>query len=397
MKKPLLSLYLLLLIWFTGQVSYGQTASPIIWPNEKARVWYARQGWLVGCNYTPANAINQLEMWQAETFDPVTIDKELGWAESIGMNTARVFLHDLLWQQDSLGFAQRIDRFLTIAAKHKIKPMFVFFDSCWDPNPQLGKQHAPTPGVHNSGWVQGPGRAALQDPSQHPRLESYVKGIVRRFGKDNRILAWDMWNEPDNDNASSYGKMEPANKVELVMQLLPRVFEWARSENPVQPLTCGVWKNDWSSPDKLNAMEKVQINYSDVISFHNYDGPEAFEKRIQWLLPYGRPLLCTEYMARGNGSTFQGTMPVAKKHRVALYNWGFVAGKTQTYLPWDSWKQPYVDREPTVWFHEVFKGDGTPYQAEEVAFIKRMTSEKGKSVGRPPVKAAPQKKAPVSQ
>jgi hypothetical protein len=343
------------------------------WTETAANAWYAKQPWLVGSNYIPATAINELEMWQADTFDPQRIDTELGWAQSIGLNTMRVFLHDLLWQQDPEGFKKRIDIFLGIAAKHHIKPLFVLFDSCWDPNPKLGKQHEPRPGVHNSGWVQSPGAKALQDPQQYPRLEGYVKGVVGAFAKDDRILGWDVWNEPDNDNQGSYRQLEPANKAELVQALLPKVFQWARAAGATQPLTSGVWKGDWSSPDKLGAMGKIQTGLSDVISFHNYDKPEEFEKRVIWLQPYHRPIICTEYMARGNGSTFQGTLPIAKKYKVAAINWGLVAGKTQTFLPWDSWKHPYTDRQPAIWFHEIFRTDGQPYNKDEVEFIRSIT------------------------
>ncbi|MGC2477282.1 MAG: 1,4-beta-xylanase, partial [Candidatus Sulfotelmatobacter sp.] len=169
------------------------------WTEQRANDWYAQQPWLVGANYIPKSAINELEMWQQDTFDPTEIDVELGWAESIGMNTMRVFLHDLLWQQDSVGFQKRIDQFLTIASRHHIRPLFVLFDSCWDPKPRLGHQHAPRPGVHNSGWVQSPGAKALADPAQVPRLKAYVQGVVGAFAKDERILGWDIWNEPGSD------------------------------------------------------------------------------------------------------------------------------------------------------------------------------------------------------
>ncbi len=369
MRKTLLLLLLLSQICVAGLSAQAQQR----WPEKKAQEWYRKEPWLVGGNYIPATAINELEMWQAETFDPQTIDRELGWAESIGMNSMRVFLHDLVWQQDPEGFKKRIDQFLRIADKHHIKPMFVLFDSCWDPFPQLGPQRAPKPGVHNSGWMQSPGANALQDPKQYPRLEAYVKGVVGAFAKDKRILAWDVWNEPDNTNNSSYGKSEPANKVELVQSLLPRAFAWARAAHPSQPLTSGIWKGDWSSVENMTPMERIQVDNSDVISFHNYNDGADFEKHVVWLQRYNRPILCTEYMARGNKSTFQGTMPVAKKYKVAAYNWGLVAGKTQTFLPWDSWQHPYTDREPAIWFHEVFRTDGTPYKAEEVEFIKEMT------------------------
>jgi hypothetical protein len=280
----------------------------------------------------------------------------------------------MLWQQDADGFKQRLTEFLRIAERHRIRPMFVLFDSVWDPDPKLGRQREPKPGVHNSGWVQGPGARALQDPKEHARLEAYVKGVVGFLASDARVLAWDVWNEPDNTNGSSYKSQEPADKVRLVLELLPRVFAWARAARPQQPLTSGVWIGDWSSEERMSATARLQVAQSDVISFHNYDAAGEFEKRIQWLTRYRRPLLCTEYMARGNGSTFQGSLPLAKTHRVAAYNWGLVVGKTQTHLPWDSWKRPYTDREPPVWFHEVFKADGTPYSADEAALIRRLTA-----------------------
>ena len=359
----------------------GSQAQTNRWSEKQAADWYAKQPWLVGSNYIPANAINELEMWQADTFDPKRIDLELGWAEAIGLNTMRVFLHDLPWQQDAAGFQKRIDTFLQIAAKHHIKPLLVLFDSCWDPEPHLGKQHAPKPGVHNSGWVQSPGAKALQDPSQYQRLEAYVKGVVGAFAKDDRILGWDVWNEPDNGNGGSYKDLEPKNKNELVVALLPKAFAWARAAHPTQPLTSGVWKDDWSVPEKLGPGAKIQIETSDVISFHSYDKPEVFEKRLLSLQQYHRPLICTEYMARGNGSTFQGSLPIAKKYNVGAINWGLVAGKTQTYLPWDSWEHPYTDREPSVWFHEIFRTDGKPYSAEETELIKRLTGRAGAATG----------------
>ncbi len=354
----------------------GQSAR---WTEETANDWYAKQPWLVGSNYIPADAINELEMWQAESFDPKRIDLELGWAESIGLNTMRVFLHDLPWQQDPEGFRKRIDTFLEIAAKHHIKPLLVLFDSCWDPDPKLGKQHDPRPGVHNSGWVQSPGAKALQDPAQVPRLEKYVKGVVGAFANDPRILGWDVWNEPDNGNGSELKDFKPEAKTEIVLSLLPRVFEWARAMHPTQPLTSGVWKGDWSSPEKLSPTEKIQLALSDVISFHNYDKPQEFEKRVLWLQKFHRPILCTEYMARSNGSTFQGALPIARKYRVAAINWGFVAGKTQTYFPWDSWQHPYIDHQPAVWFHDIFRTTGEPYDPNEVSFIRGMIASENRA------------------
>lgn len=344
------------------------------WTAAEVNGWYARQPWLVGSNYLPANAINQLEMWQAETFDPATIDRELGWAKALGMNTMRVFLHDLLWQQDADGFSRRLDQFLAIAQRHGIRPMLVLFDSCWDPHPRLGPQHQPIPGVTNSGWVQSPGTAALANPREHARLQAYVKGVIGRFAADRRILAWDLWNEPDSLAATYPG--QPKNKEALVAALLPKVFVWARAAKPTQPVTSGIaWGDDWSPTGKHTVIEQTQLDQSDFLTFHEYSWPEKFADRIRQLRAYGRPIVCTEFMARGIGSTFDGILPIAKQANVGAYNWGLVDGKSQTRFPWDSWKRPYTTEEPTVWFHEVLRADGTPYRQAEVDLIRRLTKE----------------------
>ena len=341
------------------------------WSEAKANAWYAEQPWLVGANFVPSDAINQLEMFQAATWNPGLNDKELGMAEGIGMNTVRVFLQDQLWQQDPEGFKKRLDAFLIIAAKHHIRPLFVLFDSCWETNPHLGPQHPPIPGIHNSGWVQSPGKERLLDRADEPQLETYVKGVVGAFANDRRILGWDVWNEPDNKGGDTE-EDHPA-KVARVDELLPKVFAWARSAHPVQPLTSGVWTGDWSDPAVESATTKIQLAESDVITFHNYDWPEGFEARIKSLEPLHRPIICTEYMARGAGSTFDGSLPIAKRYHVGAINWGLVAGKTQTYLPWDSWQRPYVLLQPTIWFHEVFRQDDTPYRQHEVDLIRELT------------------------
>ena len=356
-----------------GACTQLSVAQDLRWNEEKAQVWYSKQRWPVGANYIPADAINQLEMWQADTFNSDEIDRELGWAQSIGMNTMRVFMHDLLWAQDADGYKRRIDQFLSIADRHGIKPIFVIFDSCWDPFPEPGPQHRPTPGVHNSGWVQSPGRRALSDPAQRPRLSAYVHGLIAAFANDQRILAWDLWNEPQNSNAAAYGTVELKDKSSVVEKLLPMVFAWAREAHPAQPLTSGVWTGDWSSLGPMDSVERIQIEQSDIITFHNYGWPEDFENRIKELQQFHRPIICTEYMARGAGSLIETILPIAKKYDVGAINWGFVAGKTQTYLPWDSWERPYVTIAPTVWFHDIFYPDGKLYRPYEGQLIRKLT------------------------
>jgi hypothetical protein len=373
--KRAVTISILITTALSASAVFSQTSR---WSEQKANDWYAHQPWLVGSNYVPKSAINQLEMWQEATFDPAEIDKELGWAEALGMNTMRVFLHDLLWQQDAPGFRRRIDQFLAISSRHHIRPLFVLFDSCWDPLPRLGPQRAPVPGVHNSGWVQSPGANALADPTQYPRLKEYVQGVVGAFANDDRILGWDVWNEPGSDQTGNYPKSELNNKdkVARVTALLPQTFAWARAMNPAQPLTSGVYEVDTSRDESAqDELERIQLRESDIITFHNYSWPESFKAEISWLRRYHRPVICTEYMARSVGSTFDTILPIAKQERVGAINWGFVAGKTQTYYPWESWDHPYVHNQPPVWFHEVLHPDGSPYRQAEVDLIRRLTGK----------------------
>jgi hypothetical protein len=350
----------------------GNTATPTRWSAQKANEWAKQTGWLVGCNYIPSTAINQLEMWQADTFDPKTIDRELGWAQQLGFTGVRVFLHNLLWQQDARGFLNRMDQFLDLAEKHHIKVTFVLFDSCWNPDPEPGRQPAPRPFVHNSGWVQSPGREYMAHPERLGELKPYVQGVVGHFRDDPRIAFWDVFNEPDNMNDPAYVKEEPSAKSTSALLLLKAVFVWAREMNPGQPLTSGVWRGDWADPAGLSAFEKVQLGQSDIITFHNYGKQDSVERCIQNLRRYDRPIICTEYMARPLGSTFNPLLGCFKKAEVGAYNWGFVSGKTQTIYPWDSWTRTYTN-EPPVWFHDIFHTDGTPYRLQEVQYIRSVT------------------------
>jgi hypothetical protein len=364
---------ILVLALATGRAQL-QSAEPDRWAAEKAMAWSREHSWLVGCNYIPSTAINQLEMWQAETFDPASIDRELGWAESLGFNSVRVFLHNLLWKQDPERFLTRMEQFLMEADRHRIGVVFVIFDGVWDPFPELGEQRRPKLGVHNSGWVQSPGAKLLVDPRQDEELSDYVRGVIGFFKADRRVHAWDLFNEPENLNRSSYARLELSEKPELALKLLKKTFAWARSVNPSQPLTAGVWQGDWSDPAKLSPINRYMLDQSDVISFHNYRPLAEMKKDVASLRRYGRPILCTEYMARPMGSTFDPILAYLKEQRVGAYNWGFVAGKSQTIYPWDSWQKPYTT-EPAVWFHDIFQPDGTPYQAAETAFIRKITGK----------------------
>jgi Glycosyl hydrolases family 2, TIM barrel domain len=361
MKKMI---FILACISCLSQLS-AQSARPV-WSKTTARQWYEKQGWLRGCDFIPSTAINQLEMWQAESFDTATISRELGYAQSIGLNCMRVFLHHLAWQQDPEGFKKRIRNYLDISNGKNIKTIFVFFDDCWNETYQAGTQPAPKPGVHNSGWIRDPGKLLYDDTALMKLLETYVKDILRTFRNDQRILLWDLYNEPGNSNYQ--------NKS---MVLLKNVFQWSREINPVQPLTAGVWSKE------LAELNRYQLEASDIISYHNYENEKAHMEVIDTLRKYGRPLVCTEYMARLRNSTFFNIMPMLKKENVAAINWGLVSGKTNTKYAWDT---PIPDgSEPKIWFHDIFRPDGTPYSEAEIDLIRSLTGVKSSSPVQPVV------------
>ena len=327
-----------------------------VWPIQKANEWYSKHKWLTGANYIPANAINQLEMWQEATFSPDLIDKELALAEGIGFNTLRVFLYSKAYKQDPAGFLKRMDQFLAIADKHHISPMFVFFDDCWNKTAKIGIQPAPRTGIHNSGWLQDPGDPDSKTEASFPDLEIYVKAVMNRFKTDKRVLLWDLYNEPGNQG-----------KLETTIPLLNKTIEWARSVNASQPITIGLWS--WGF-EKLN---EIQLANSDIITYHNYEAPEWHQRTIDLLKASGRPLICTEYMARIRNSRFSNILPLLKKEGVGAINWGFVDGKTNTKFAWDT---PLSDgSEPVEWFHEIFNQNGTPYRKDETDLIKKLNGK----------------------
>ena len=346
------------------------------WDKEQAREWYTNQPWLVGCNFLPSNAINQLEMFQQESYDSQTIEREISWANNLGFNSLRIYLHDLLWKEDPRGFCNRLDDLLTICSKHSIRPILVLFDDCHRPYPKLGKQPLPVIGVHNSGWKQSPGVELVhliheQNANEEEfRLKEFVQGVLTEFTEDQRILMWDIYNEP-----GQFGVGEQS------LTLLKNTWKWAHEVRPSQPLT--------SCLDGAVGEEIINLNQenSDVITFHCYEGSKL-EQIIKTLLDLDRPIICTEYMAREFGTNFEFSLPIFKNYGVGCYNWGLVAGKSQTHFGWstiaDLQKLKKEGKflnsgdpipEPEEWFHDILRIDGSPYDEAEVSFIRKITEQ----------------------
>lgn len=338
---------------FTGLPSEDDPMRVGRWSRVQAADWYAARPWIVGCNYVPSYAVNQLEMWQEDSFNAEAIQSELALAATLGFNTVRIFLHDLLWTHPQ-GLTDRIDQFLGLAHERGISVMPVFFEGVWLNYAHPGAQPKPIPGVHNSGWVQSPNAKAAIDPAQWPRLEDYMSGVLDRFADDERILMWDVYNEPGNEGL-----------IGNALPLLDAAFRWGRSIGVKQPLTSAIWEITAS----FNELNRFQLLSSDIITFHHYSDVAHLEWLIRSLRLLGRPMVCTEYMSRTLGSTFESHLPAFQSEDVGCLNWGLVAGKTQTRFAWDS---PRGAPEPDEWFHDIFHGDHTPHDPREIEFIRRI-------------------------
>ena len=343
------------------------------WTEKQSNTWYSRQPWLVGCNFLPSSAINQLEMFQEDTFDQKTIERELDWAKDLGFNSLRVYLHDLLWSEKEK-FKKTFEKFLNICNEREIKPIVVLFDDCHRPYPKIGKQPIPVRGVHNSGWKQSPGMKLVNqvvedeiDAKELNRLKEFIQGILLDYSADERILMWDIYNEP--------GQFGLGDKSLGLLQLC---WEWAHEIRPSQPLTSCL---DGAIGDGIL---KLNGENSDVITFHTYEA-EKLDPTIQRLKEFKRPIMCTEYMAREFGTTFEFSLPIFKKENIGCYNWGLVAGKSQTHFGWSTILELQKRKkngdflndldeipEPEEWFHDIFRKDGSPFKEAEITFIKQI-------------------------
>jgi hypothetical protein len=336
------------------------------WTTERVAEWYAREPWIVGFNYLPRTAVNWTELWQAGSFDLATIEQELGWAQQIGFNALRTNLQYLVWKDDAAGLCDRLDRFLGVASGHGIRVMLCPFDDCAfsGREPYLGTQDDPAPGIHNSGAAASPGRAAVRDRARWAGLEKYVRDVVGHFRDDPRVLAWDLYNEPGNDFVFARRQAVVAEDPlwPHSMRLARTCFAWARAAAPAQPLTSAVWSLDWQ------ARERDLVALSDFTSIHSYLRLEHVAAQVDALRAEGRPVVCSEWLARGLGSKAETHLPYFAEQRIGCFHWGLVNGRTQTNLPWPGFEGLYADGR---WHHDLLHADGTPYDAAEVELFRR--------------------------
>ncbi|QBY00802.1 1,4-beta-xylanase [Rhodophyticola sp. CCM32] len=354
------------------------------WDADKAWQWKASHPWIVGCNFLPGYAVNFVDMWHKETYDPLAINRELGWAASVGMNAVRVNLQYLQWVDDIAGQTRIFESFLEIASRNNIMVVPCLFDDCGfsgDPaNADL--QPDPRPGVHNGRALASPGREIVMDRSQWSFCLDFLQDVIGKFKDDPRILFWDIYNEPGNGaiflNAATTrdvrAELEPNS-----LDFLKQAFDAAVHVNPIHPLTSGAWRHgDFDNvtvPDDIpyqNAIDQAMLQMSDIISFHGYVTVERMEVLIAYLNKFGRPLFCTEWMARPMGSRIQDQLPVLRQHEVGAFQWGLVKGRSQTHIPWPKViaDHPQASGEASEWFHDLLHPEGMPYDPSEIKTIR---------------------------
>ena len=330
----------------------GEGAPGGRWDEIRIWKWYEDLGAVKGVNYVPRTAVNSVETWMEDTFDPDTIDEELGWAQDAGYTSIRVQLQFAVWQADPDGFLDRVDRFLEIAAKHGLRTVPVLFDDLnrsGEP-PRVGPQPDPIDGEHNSRWVPSPGAEAVKDRGQWPALEKYVKDVMGQFKRDKRVLYWDLYNTAGNGGLG-----------EESLPLMDQTFNWARSVEAAQPLAVPAWREFGS------AMAARKLERSDLITFQSFDSAESIEARIQLLQRYKRPIICSDWLMRQAGNDFKKVLPVFAVYRVGWFNQGLVSGKTHRPIQEARYR---TEKDPDVWQQDVLDKDGTPYDQDEVELIQ---------------------------
>ncbi len=355
------------------------------WPAERTRAWAEHRPWYCGCNFLPSTAVNFVEMWYGPSFDPETIERELGWAAEIGLNAVRTNLPFVVWRHDRDGLMARLERFLALADALGMTTVLCPFDDCGfgGEEPVFRPQPDPLPGVHNSRAVASPGRAMVMDRSGWPALEDYLSDVIGSFARDPRVLFWDLYNEPGNGMVfSADGLADVSEELEADSHaLMLETFAWARAVAPEQPLTVGAWRNapHGHGPLYSSKIDQAALDLSDILSFHAYLPTQRTERIIEELRRSGRPVFCTEWMARAVTSRIADQLEVMRRHHVGCFHWGLVRGRTQTHLPWPEPLLGDGERDDASWFHDLLEPDGRPHDPNEIALIRASRARDGAS------------------
>lgn len=353
------------------------------WSIEAINRWYDAQPWTTGINFYPSTAINQAEIWQEHDHERMFTDigKELSLAKSIGFTSLRTIFPFELWRVSPEVYFRHVDEFLALCDVFGLSVMPVLFDDCcvvkelYQPM-QFGKQPDPVPGYFGGSPItcfettSEMGYNVTDEPGMEEVVECYIRELMEHYRSDKRVYAWNVWNEPGNSNRRSRS-----------LAMMRNVFDWLRKYDVSQPLTADVFAAACDFPDEYlraprtgTEIELAAIDLSDVISYHYYGDYLHMRQYIECLRIYQRPLLCTEWLHRPMRSFIQTHLPLLKRERVGSYFFGFVNGKMQFNEPWEYLKVR-KDMDLTLWMHDIYHKDFTPYDPEEIAVITKCNLE----------------------
>lgn len=355
------------------------------WSESQAWDWYEKKPWVMGINYVPSITLHAVELWQEDTYPEVieSVRKEFILMQDIGLNSVRMFLPFHIWFHEKEKFLERLDCFLDELASRNITMMPVLFNDCVgfgrpkDITPHMSHGWQQYDIGHHGGHKKNPftgeqeqiGWCLWDEPEWQETLEEYLIALLERFGKDERIYIWDLWNEPGN-----------SNRHDRSIPYIKRVFEIARNINPVQPLTAGVWSypESYGVDDSVDVetVQRLALDESDIITFHQYEGIERVNRVVKQLQKEKRPMLNTEWLNRIQDNFVQDNLPLYYKERIGSYSWGLVAGKSQHFLPWDElWNHRQLPLNR--WQHDLFDTFYTPYDKKELELMRHFGKKGG--------------------
>ncbi len=348
------------------------------WTEEKANEWYKTKGWLRGCNFIPSVCANRADMWQAYDCERhfAVAEKELKLCKEIGFNTIRIFLEFNVWLAEHDSFMANLERFITLADSLGISILMGLTSEAQLPRggsyipKKLGEQEYAW-GYHQGRWPLTEEQKALTPyhfaelPEVSEKFYEMVREVVGKYAQDNRIIVWNVYNEPG------------VVIRERAIPILERMFAECRALDPIQPLCADVYYSYYSYDKIETAAEKVALDLSDIISFHSYMAYDLMVPQIKELKKLNRPIFMTEWLSRTSWSTVEDLYPLFYLENIACYCWGFVLGKTQTNEPWEDYWNHFYSGDPKAkydfgrWMHDLFRPNYRPYIPEEIELIKR--------------------------
>lgn len=352
------------------------------WTKERVWDWYNKEPWIRGCNFMGSDCANRIDQWQEEGFEQrlIVADRELKLAADTGLNAIRILPEYAVYREDPAGFYQRFERYLDTAAKYGIRAMLTLGNDCLlsydDPNSHLkpGPQHYDW-GYHggrkrsqHSSLNAEPGWCFLDDPEERDKVYQWVGDMITRYRTDERVVVWDLYNEPGN-----------AHREEISIPHVKKYFEIAREVNPMQPITSAVHSMNGDPNQKLPEVQRFILEESDIVSYHNYGSYMENIRILRLLKRHGRPIMNTEWLARMQHNTVEEMFPLFYLEKIGCFNWGLVAGLYQTYEPWEAIWENYErgrcrDIDFKVWFHDLYRPNLRPYDPHEIELMRELCS-----------------------